>query len=355
MPSTITTSHAHRTAPSDLRQQIREFEVPCNQRAGWQLFSSVVPFVALWTLMYFALSVSWWLVSLLALLAGVLLIRIFIIFHDCGHGVFFRSMRANQLVGFLCGLLVFTPFRQWHRDHADHHATAGNLDGRGPGEVWTMTVAEFLQAPPWKQRMYRLMRNPFFLFGVVPALFFVLLQRLPMRASSRQLKQSIWIMNFAALIFVSLMMSVFGIGPYLFMQAIVIAVAGGAGFWLFYVQHQFESVRWKRGEDWDYTDAALHGSSYYKLPRLLQWCTGNIGFHHVHHLFPRIPNYYLERCHDALPELQNAPVVTLRSSFAAVNLKLWDECSNRLVRFGELETLEGYHENAHGVNVRDGF
>ena len=340
MESTTTMSHANRTASSDLRRQTREFEVPCNRRASWQLLNSVAPFVALWTLMYFGLSVSWWLVSLFAILAGVFLIRIFIIFHDCGHGVFFSSMRANQFVGFFCGLLVFTPYRQWHRDHADHHAKTGNLDGRGPGEVWTMTVDEFLQAPLWKQQIYRLMRNPLFLFGVVPVLFFVVLQRLPKRASCPQLRQSIWIMNLAALVYVSLMIGLFGIGSYLFIQMIVIAVAGGAGFWLFYVQHQFETVRWEWSEDWDYTDAALHGSSYYKLPRLLQWCTGNIGFHHVHHLFPRIPNYNLERCHNALPILQDTPVVTLRSSLGAVKLKLWDECSNRLIRFSELKNIE---------------
>ena len=343
-----TIQRAHLTAPAELRQQAQEFETPSNFRAIWQLLNSMVLFIALWGLMYYLVDVSRWLVALAACLAGVVLIRIFIIFHDCGHGVFFTSVRANYWVGFFCGLLVFTPFRQWHRDHADHHAKTGNLDGRGPGEVWTMTVEEFLRAPVWKQRLYRMMRNPFFLFGVVPVLFFVVLQRLPTRATSPQLKRSIWTMNFAVVIYVSLMMALFGVVPYLVIQVIVIGVAGGAGFWLFYVQHQFDSVLWARTEDWDYTDAALQGSSYYKLPRLLQWCTGNIGFHHVHHLFPRIPNYYLEKCHNALPVLQQVPVITLASSVGTLKLKLWDECSHRLVRFCDVENLVTDDEDASG-------
>lgn len=340
MSGNKTISYEHRVVAAELRQQAMEFETPSNLKASWQLLNSLVLFITLWVLMYFLRDVSWWIVSPLAVLAGVVLIRIFIIFHDCGHGVFFSSMRANHWVGFFCGLLVFTPYRQWHREHADHHATTGNLDGRGPGEVWTMTVDEYVGAPLWKQRLYRMMRNPFFLFGVVPGLFFVVLQRLPVRASSRQHKQSVWIMNIAAATYVSLMMAVFGVGAYLLIQAIVIAVAGGAGFWLFYVQHQFETVLWTRSENWDYTNAALEGSSYYKLPRLLQWCTGNIGFHHVHHLFPRIPNYHLEKCHNALPVLQQVPVITLASSFGTLKLKLWDECSHRLVRFCDVQNLD---------------
>ena len=346
-------AYGHQIAPTELRQQAKKFETPSNLKATWQLLNSTVLFVGLWTLMYSLLHVSWWLVSLLAFLAGVVLIRIFIIFHDCGHGVFFRSMRANHCVGFFCGLLVFTPYRQWHRDHADHHAKTGNLDGRGPGEVWTMTVHEFLDAPLWKQRLYRLMRNPLFLFGVVPTLFFVVLQRFPTRASCQQLKRSIWVMNLAALVYVTLMMLAFGVGPYLFIQTIVVAVAGGAGFWLFYIQHQFETVLWTRSENWDYTDAALYGSSYYKLPRLLQWCTGNIGFHHVHHLFPRIPNYHLEKCHNALPVLQRVPVITLAASFSALRLKLWDESSNRLVRFCDVVNVSLKQQNASVPIITD--
>ena len=212
---------------SDLRMLVRDFEIPDNRKAVWQTANTVVPFVAMWFLMYFAFTVSWWLVALIAVVSGVLLLRIFIIFHDCGHGVFFRSLRANDRMGFLCGVLVFTPYGQWHRDHADHHATAGNLDGRGPGEVWTMTVDEFMRASRWNKRLYRLMRNPLVLFGIVPTLFFVFIQRLPMRTSSARLKRSVWIMNAAIAVQVTLLMLVFGVIPYLFMQTIVIAVAGG--------------------------------------------------------------------------------------------------------------------------------
>jgi omega-6 fatty acid desaturase (delta-12 desaturase) len=331
--------------PSHFRTWVRDFEVPDNRKAVWQVVNTFVPFVGLWILIFFSMGVSWWLVSLLAMLAGVLLLRIFVIFHDCGHGVFFSTLRANDLMGFLCGVLVLTPYRQWHRDHADHHAKAGNLDGRGPGEVWTMTVDEFLQAPDWKKRLYRLWRNPFFLFGCVPTLFFVFAQRLPMRTSSLRLKQSVWLMNAAVATQALLLMLVFGVVPYLFIQVIVIAVAGGAGFWMFYVQHQFESVCWERGDDWDYTAAALRGSSFYELPRVLQWCTGNIGFHHVHHFFPRIPNYHLEQCHLSLPLFKEVPVVTLAASLRTVKLKLWDESSRRLVRFCDLDGLT--YQNGH--------
>lgn len=341
------------TPPSDVRMSVRRFEIPDNRKAVGQTVNTLVPFVALWFSMHFAFAVSWWLVALLAVVTGVFLLRIFIIFHDCGHGVFFRSPRANDRMGFLCGVLVFTPYGQWHRDHADHHATAGNLDGRGPGEVWTMTVDEFLRASRWKKILYRLMRNPLVLFGIVPTLFFVFIQRLPMRTSSARLKKSVWIMNAAIAVQITLLMLVFGVMPYLFIQAIVIAVAGGAGFWLFYVQHQFEAVCWERGNGWDYTAAALHGSSYYKLPRVLQWCTGNIGFHHVHHLFPRIPNYHLEPCHLAVDLFREVPVVTLASSFNTIKLKLWDESSRRLVRFCELDDLTARPDQRTAAVVLD--
>ncbi len=322
---------------SELKPLINKYQVPSNATAMRQVANSLGPYLLLWSLMYLALQISWWLVVPLAVLAGAFLVRVFIIFHDCGHGSYFSSPRANTIMGFLCGMLVFTPYEQWRREHAAHHATAGNLDRRGLGDIWTMTVGEYQQASSWKRILYRVMRNPLFLFGIAPVYMFIVHQRIPSRNTKRRERISIWQMNLAVLAMVSTMMSIFGVVPYLVIQLIVITVGGSAGFWLFYIQHQFEGVYWERNKDWDFVDAALQGSSFYKLPKILQWFSGNIGFHHIHHLSPRIPNYNLERCHDSHPIFQDVHAVTLLSSFRAMSHHLWDESSHRLVTFRELK------------------
>jgi acyl-lipid omega-6 desaturase (Delta-12 desaturase) len=318
---------------------VRKYQKPSTWRALWQMIDTLVPIGGLWYLMYLCLPVSWWLVVPLAILMGALLVRVFIIFHDCGHGSFFKSPAANDTVGFLAGILTFTPYYHWRWEHAIHHSAAGDLDRRGTGDVWTLTVQEYLESSRWKRFAYRLARNPFVLFVLAPLYLFMIRQRFPSSKSNLRERHSVYAMNAALLGMAAGMSYVFGIVPYLLIQLIAVMVAGGAGVWLFYVQHQFEGVYWERGEDWSFVAAALRGSSFYKLPRVLQWFSGNIGFHHIHHLSPRIPNYNLEKCHRADPLFQRVKPITFFSSFKSLAFRLWDEQGRRLVGFGHLKSL----------------
>jgi len=318
---------------------VLKYQQPSVGRAVWQLVNTLVPYAGLWYLMYLCLAISWWLVVPLAILAGAFLVRVFIIFHDCGHGSFFKSPAANDAVGFVAGILTFTPYYHWRWDHSIHHASAGDLDKRGTGDVWTMTVQEYLEASRWKKFAYRLSRNPFILFVVAPLFLFAVKQRVPSLKASARERHSVYAMNLAILGMAIALSYFFGWGAYLLIQLIIIMVAGGAGVWMFYVQHQFEDVYWERGEDWSYVAAALKGSSYYKLPRILQWFSGNIGFHHIHHLSPRIPNYNLEKCHQADPLFQQVKPITLFASFKTATYRLWDEKSRKLVGYRHLREL----------------
>jgi omega-6 fatty acid desaturase (delta-12 desaturase) len=289
--------------------------------------------------MYLSLSISWWLTVPLALLAGGLLVRVFIIFHDCGHGSFFRSRRANNFWGFLSGMLTFTPFYHWRWEHSLHHATSGDLDRRGVGDVWTLTVQEYLESSRGRRFAYRLARNPIILFVIAPLYIFLIKHRFPKGDARRRERLSVYLMNLALAGMAFLLATIFGFKAYLIIQLILLLVAGSAGVWLFYVQHQFEDVYWERRDEWDYAAAALQGSSFYKLPRVFQWFSGNIGFHHIHHLSPRIPNYNLERCHNASPCFQQVKPITLFSSFKCLSFRLWDEQRRKLVGYRRLKEL----------------
>jgi omega-6 fatty acid desaturase (delta-12 desaturase) len=315
------------------------YQKPSTWRALWQIIDSIVPYVLLWYLMYWSLSISWWLTLPLAVLASGFLIRIFIIFHDCGHGSFFKSQLANDTVGFIAGVITFTPYYHWRWEHAVHHAGSGDLDKRGTGDIWTMTVQEYLESSRWKRFAYRLARNPIVLFVIAPIFLFLIRQRFPSPGASKRERESVQWMNLAILGMVTGLIWIFGFKSYLLIQLTITGVGGAIGIWMFYVQHQFEGVYWERGEDWDYTAAALQGSSFYKLPKILQWFSGNIGFHHIHHLSPRIPNYNLERCHKADPLFQNVPSVTLLSSLKALTFRLWDEPLRQLVGYRRLRDI----------------
>lgn len=314
---------------------VAEYQQPSTARALWQVANTFVPYALLWYLMYLSLSVSWWATIPLAILAGAFLVRIFIIFHDCGHGSFFKSKRANDVLGFIAGMLTFTPYYHWRWEHAVHHGTVGHLDKRGTGDVWTMTVQEYLESSRWRRFAYRLARNPIVLFLVAPLFLFVVIQRIP-SAQGRRERRSVWWMNLAVTCYVVAMSWVFGIKAYLLIQLTVTMVAGAGGVWMFYVQHQFEDAYWERGDNWDYTAAALQGSSFYQLPRILQWFSGNIGFHHIHHLSPRIPNYNLQRCHDADPLFKQVKPITLGASLRTLALRLWDEKTRKLIGYGPM-------------------
>jgi omega-6 fatty acid desaturase (delta-12 desaturase) len=286
--------------------------------------------------MYLSLAWSWWLTFGLAVLAGMFLVRIFIIFHDCGHGSFFKSHLANDIVGFITGVLTFTPYYHWRWEHSIHHASAGSLDRRGIGDVWTLTVEEYLKASRWKRFAYRLARSPLVLFGLAPIFLFLLQQRFSSPKANARERWSVRWMNVAIFAMAAGLSCAFGFAAYLVIQLAVIMVGGGLGIWMFYVQHQFEDVYWERDENWDFTAAALQGSSFYKLPKVLQWFSGNIGFHHIHHLSPRIPNYNLERCHKADPIFQQVKPLTLFSSLKSLTFRLWDEQRGRLVSFRQM-------------------
>jgi acyl-lipid omega-6 desaturase (Delta-12 desaturase) len=325
---------------TDWKKIVAKYQKPSAARACWQIVNTVIPYALLWFLMYHTLAVSWWLTAPLAILAGAFLVRAFIIFHDCGHGSFFKSRAANDVWGFLCGMLTFTPYYHWRWEHALHHATSGDLDRRGTGDVWTMTVQEYLESSRWKRFAYRLARNPIVLFVLAPLFIFLLQQRIPKTKADRRERSSVYWMNLAILGLAIVMATIFGLKDYLLIQLMVIMVAGSSGVWLFYVQHQFEGVYWERRDEWDYAAAALKGSSFYKLPRVLQWFSGNIGFHHIHHLSPRIPNYNLEKCHKANPLFQQVKAVTLISSFKSFTFNLWDEQRRHLVSFRELKRIQ---------------
>lgn len=306
-------------------------------RSLWQLTNTLGGYALLWTLMYFTSQISLWLTVPFAVLAGGFLVRIFIIFHDCTHNSFFRSGRANEWWGFLTGVLCFTPYHHWKWEHTIHHAHSGDLDHRGFGDVWTLTVDEYLKASAFTRFRYRINRNPIILFIIAPIVLFLFLQRVPSAKASTRAKCSVHLTTLAILGLGLVLSSIFGFGSYLVMQLLVLFVAASAGVWLFYVQHQFEGVAWERHENWDFAEAALRGSSFYRLPKILQWFSGNIGFHHLHHLSPQIPNYRLEDCHESHPMFNTVAEVTLRSSLKSFQFRLWDEQDRQLVGFGHLK------------------
>ena len=319
-------------------ENVRRFQTASPWRARWQVLNSFVPYALLWVAMVYALAVSYWLMLPLALLAAGFLARIFIIFHDCGHASFFRSKRANNAMGVVAGLLNLTPYRHWRWQHALHHGTAGDLDRRGAGDIWTLTVQEYLQSTRWRRFAYRLARNPIVLFVLAPLYVFVVHHRFAVSEAPNRERRSVRRTNWALLGITLLMSALIGLRAFLLIQLTVSAFAGAIGLWLFYVQHQFEGAYWARSKDWNYTLAALEGSSFYKLPKLLQWFTGNIGFHHIHHLSPRIPNYHLERCHDADPYFKTIKPVTLLASFKSLTYRLWDEQRRVFVGFSHLRS-----------------
>lgn len=336
-PTQVDSKASQRAEITRWKGIVAEFQKSSRWRANWQILNSVGLYAVLWFCMYLSLSVSWWLTVPLALLAGAVLIRVFIIFHDCGHGSFFKSKRANAFWGFVTGLLTFTPYYHWRWEHNTHHATTGNLERRGVGDVPTLTVDEYLAASRWDKFVYRVSRNPIVLFAIAPLVIFVLVQRFPFKRAKRREKISVWMMDIAVIALAWGLISVFGFVPWLICQMIAIGLAGTGGFWLFYVQHQYEDAYWEHGDNWNYTDAAMKGSSFYQLPKVLQWFSGNIGFHHIHHLSSAIPNYNLERCHHSDPMFSGVEPLTLRKSFKSLSFRLWDEKSKKLISFGQLK------------------
>ncbi len=323
-------------------QVLLDYRQPSRLRSIIELCISFGPLAALWALMWFTYSVGlWWLTLLLAVPAAGFLVRLFMIQHDCGHGAFFRHRLANDWIGRAIGVLTLTPYDFWRRSHAIHHATSGNLDRRGIGDVDTLTVNEYLALSRWGRLMYRLYRHPAVMFGVGPAYLFILRHRLPfgfMRGGWQPWLSTMGT-NLAIAIIVATLMWLIGIGPFLLVHGPIMLLAAAMGVWLFYVQHQFEHTLWAHNENWNRHEVALHGSSYYVLPGILRWFTANIGIHHVHHLCSAIPYYRLPRVMREHPELGAIGRLTLWESIKCVRLVLWDERANKLISFREMRNM----------------
>jgi len=320
-------------SPRAWRGVLDRYARPRLNRSLLDLGTSVVPYLVLLAAMFFALRVSVLLWLALVVPTSGFLIRVFIVFHDCAHGSFLRSRRANNVLGALIGLLVWLPFRCWQHEHAVHHATAGDLDRRGVGDIRTLTVSEYNALSVVRRLAYRLFRNPAVMFGLGWLLVLVLKPRFVPRGARPRIRNSVLGTNLVLALIVGALCFLLGWPVYLLLQGPVFLVAGAVGIWLFYVQHQFEDTYWQTHANWRYDHAALAGSSYLRLPRLLQFFTGNIGFHHVHHLSVGIPNYNLQEAHEKNERLQAVPELTLREGLSATRLKLWDERSGRLVTF----------------------
>ncbi len=310
-----------------------------DSKAVWQLVSTFLLFTATWIVMFQALKSAWWLSLLLSPLGALFLIRLFIFQHDCGHGSFFTSKRANATFGFFLGVFTLTPYHYWKRTHAIHHATSGNLDKRSHGDIDTLTVAEYLELTPMRQRLYRMYRNSLVLFVIGPFYQFFIKHRAPWDAPLA------WRSEWISVLMTNIVLLgnwigiwyFFGVEAVLFVQLPINLIAGTLGVWLFYVQHQFERTYWARGDEWDFYRAGLDGCSLYDLPSLLHWFTGSIGFHHIHHLASRIPNYSLQRCYHEVPELQNATKLSFWASLACIRFKLWDDSTMTMVGFSEAQ------------------
>ncbi len=322
---------------SRLIKELAPYRQPSSARSLFELAVTVIPFLLAWFLAWAAVDAGYWAGLLLVVPAAGLLVRLFLIQHDCGHGAFFPQRLANDWVGRVLGVLTLTPYDYWRHSHALHHATSGNLDHRGIGDIDTLTVAEFHARTPWRQLRYRLYRHPLVMFGIGPAYLFLLRHRLPMGLMRNGWRPWISAMatNAAIVLLAAAVIWLVGAVPFLLVHLPITLLAAAVGVWLFYVQHQFEETSWEHDGDWSFHEAALHGSSHYDLPPVLRWFTANIGVHHVHHLSSRIPFYRLPEVLRDRPELHNVGRLTLLDSLRSVRLVLWDEKKRRLVSFEE--------------------
>lgn len=316
---------------------VQRYNKPVLGKSWGQVATSFIPYFALWVAMYYSLAVSYWITLGLSILAAGFLLRIFIIFHDCSHGSFFSSERANRVMGIFAAGFIFTPYHKWQEDHRIHHATAGNLDNKGVGDVRTFTVEEYKKLKPWQKGLYRLYRSPIMLFFIGPLILFLIIFRFPPK--DRTIKEKVYthITTVVLILAVVLMSYWIGLVPFIKIQLPILFVAAGHGAWIFYVQHTYEDVLWERQKDWDFATMAMKGSSYLKLPKILQWFTGNVCIHHIHHLCPTIPNYKLQSCYDENTEFHVEKPLTFWSSLGCLKYRVWDEKNRKLISFKAIE------------------
>ncbi|WP_249869488.1 fatty acid desaturase [Oceanobacillus saliphilus] len=325
---------------AQLRKSVAPFANSNTKASIIQLINSIVPFILLWFLSYQSLAISIWLSLAISVIAAGFVIRIFIIFHDCTHMSFFKNAKANRVVGTITGIITHFAFEKWKRDHSIHHATSSNLDKRGTGDVWVMTVEEYADASFWGKLSYRLYRNPIIMFGLGPVFLFLISNRFNRKGAKRKERLNTYLINISIAAIYTALILVIGWQAFLMVQLPILFIAGAAGIWLFYVQHQFEDSYFENEDEWDYVKAAVDGSSYYKLPKVIEWLTGSIGYHHVHHLSPRVPNYNLEKAHESTPPLHQATTITLKTSLKSIRFRLYDQASRSFVSFKEFKEMQ---------------
>ncbi|OPA80140.1 fatty acid desaturase [Paenibacillus selenitireducens] len=324
---------------SHLKKEMLPYEKSSIKTSIKQIVNTILPLFVLWYAAYLSLSVSYWLTIPLVILCSGFVIRTFIIFHDCCHQSFFKSRLANDILGTITGVITLVPYQQWKHSHSIHHATSSNLDKRGTGDMWVLTVDEYAAASRWKRIAYRTYRNPVVMLGLGPIFIFLITYRFNTRGARRKERMNTYLINVCIVALYALLSWAIGWQSFLLIQGPIFYVSAMLGIWLFYVQHQFEDSYFEKEEEWSYVQAAVEGSSYYKLPRVLQWLTGNIGFHHVHHLSPKVPNYNLEKAHNASPPLQQATTITIWTSLKSLKFRLWDERNKGFVSFKESKRL----------------
>lgn len=320
-----------------LRKDVAPFAKSETKKSVIQMINTIIPLLIFWGMGYTFASTNPWISVFCAVIASGFVVRTFIIFHDCTHGSFFKSKKANDWVGNLTGILTSFPYAKWRREHLIHHATSGNLDKRGIGDIDMLTTDEYLALSKTKRFFYRLYRNPFVMFGLGPLHLVLVLNRFNRKDAKKKERFNTYFTNIVVALIITALIIAFGWKAVLLVHGVTMFIAGALGIWLFYIQHTYEDSYFEYDPEWDYVKAAVEGSSFYKLPKMLQWITGNIGYHHVHHLAPRVPNYYLEAAHNSVPPLQKATTITIKTSLESVRYKLYDPEKKKFVTFKEVE------------------
>ena len=322
-----------------LRKDVAPFAKSETRKSIMQLVNTLTPLLVAWTLGFYLLQFSPWYTVACSVLAAGFVVRTFIIFHDCTHGSFFKSKKANNRVGFITGVLTSFPYEKWKREHTIHHATSSNLDKRGIGDIDMLTVEEYMEKSKLGRLGYRMYRNPLVMFGLGPLFMVLILNRINRSDAKKKERINTHVTTLTMVIILGTLIWLTSWQAVLLVYGVTLFIAGSLGIWLFYIQHTYEDSYFEYDTEWDYVKAAVEGSSYYKLPKLLQWVTGNIGFHHVHHLAPRVPNYHLEAAHESIPPLQQATTITLTTSLESIRYKLYDPKQKKFVTFKEAEEI----------------
>ena len=320
-----------------LHKSVKPYANANHRKSTIQRLNTILPLLLTWTLAYLSLSVSVWLSIGLALISGAFLVRTFIIFHDCTHGSFYHNKKINDTLGTITGVLTTFPYRKWKREHAIHHASSSNLDKRGIGDIWVMTVEEYANASNWKRITYRFYRNPFIMFGLGPLYLVLISNRFNRKDAKKKERNNTYLINALLILLCGVILFFLGWKAFLFVHVISVYTAASLGIWLFYIQHTFEDSYFENESEWSYVKAAVDGSSYYELPPVLQWLSGNIGYHHVHHLAPRVPNYNLEEAHMQTPPLKNVTTITMKTSLDSLRYRLYDPDNQLFITFGEFK------------------